>query len=198
MGSRLTEVGDEVRAGGGLAGTVEQIITGGVVFDPLTESSIVAAEDDPGLVVGTKSGIRAAVAASELIPAEPVRVGGEVTWPGGGPGVVDMVVTAGEVPGVADPLAGTKNAPAARVRLLDGQRIAVPLADLAAAGEQAGVSEAALDAVRSRGMRSWPGTGTTSLSRKAWAEARVDAFLTVVAGEEPADYCRDNDLLPGA
>lgn len=192
----MPNVGDDVRAGGGLAGVVEQVITGGVVYDPLTESTIVAAQNDPVLVVGTKTGLRAAVAASEVTAGAAVRVGADVMW-STGQGVVDMVVTSGEVPGVPEPMTGTKNAPAARVRTADGQRVAVAVAELAVADTpEAEVPAQVLEAVRERGLKSWPGAETTSLSRQAWADARVEAFLAVADGEEPAGYCRDADLLP--
>lgn len=195
-------VGDTVRAGGGLTGTVEQVITGGTVYDPLTESSIVAAAADPVLVVGTKSGLRAAVAASEVEVVvggrlASMQVGSEVTWQGSA-GTVDLVVTAGEVPGVDTPTVGTKTAPAARVRLADGRRVAATLADLTAVDAPAGpaVPDSVVEAVRGRGLRSWPGPGETTLTQSMWAAARVKAFLAAVDGDQPAGYCRDRDLLP--
>lgn len=195
----VADVGDVVGVDDrGATGTVEQVIAGGSVYDPLTECTVVAAPEDPVLLVAVDGGPRLAMLTSETrpaaVPAAAPGVGQAVTWAGGA-GTVDMVVTGGQVPGVGGAAVGTKGAPLARVRTPAG-RVAVPVHALTAdADGLAGPPASAVEAVRGRGMRAWPGPGATSLSRQEWAQARVGAFLAAAAGDAPAVYCRDDDLL---
>lgn len=56
---------------------------------------------------------------------------------------------------------------------------------------------AALRAVYARGVKSYPGPGSTTLSAGQWALGRVDAFTATAAGFRPPGYRGDDDLLPG-
>ncbi len=123
-----------------------------------------------------------------------LQVGAEVTWPGGS-GVVDMVVTSGEVPGVEQRMTGTKSVPLARVRTPTGMRVAVPAVELDTTDSAEQLPPAVLGAVRARGLKSWPGVEATTLSRHEWADGRVKAFTDTAAGQRPAGYVRDDDLL---
>jgi len=112
-------------------------------------------------------------------------------------GQIELVVSAGTVPGLAGKSAtGTKDKPVARVLLWqDGQptgtKSAVALPDATALG----VTHEDVLAVDSRGRNAWPGTKVTTLSDVEWAHGRVDAFLTKARGIDVPGYVGDDDLL---
>lgn len=54
----------------------------------------------------------------------------------------------------------------------------------------------AVKAVYERGTKAWPGEARTTLTAERWAVERVKAFLATAAGDRPAGYSRDDDLLP--
>lgn len=56
----------------------------------------------------------------------------------------------------------------------------------------------AVQTVYDRGMAAWPGGDVTALSAKGWAAGRVRAYLDTAAGQRPAGYHVDDDLLPTA
>lgn len=135
-------VGDEVKVAPGLSGRVEQVVTDRPVMDPLTIEPITGTKEDPAVLVVTDDGVSTVVLVSELeehkaAPVPVPEIGEVVAWPGG-TGVVDLLVDAGQVPGVAEQVVGTKRDPYVRVRTTvrgeDGQpelqRLAVKAADL--------------------------------------------------------------------
>lgn len=60
------------------------------------------------------------------------------------------------------------------------------------------VSVATVRAVYRRGVRAFTASGKPDNERDSWAEARVQAFLSLVENKKPSNmrYIQDNDLLP--
>jgi starvation-inducible DNA-binding protein len=60
------------------------------------------------------------------------------------------------------------------------------------------VSVATVRAVYRRGVRAFTASGKPDSERDSWAEARVQAFLSLVENKKPSNvrYTQDNDLLP--
>jgi starvation-inducible DNA-binding protein len=60
------------------------------------------------------------------------------------------------------------------------------------------VSVATVRAVYRRGVRAFTASGKLDSERDSWAEARVQAFLSLVENKKPSNvrYVQDNDLLP--
>jgi hypothetical protein len=118
---------------------------------------------------------------------------------------IDLIVSGGTMPGIPDSTPVTE--PMARLAFEDGTKAAIALSALRApattyapatvndllTGRPDGPTIAAKAAqVYARGLRSAPDDTDT----KAWAFARVTAFLVKVDGGTIPGYTRDDDLLP--